>query len=63
MRGEAFRDACAARGLKLSAYGGNWRRLRMVTHYGLDRRDVDLALAIIREAIAEVRRPIATPAD
>jgi threonine aldolase len=61
--GERFRDECAARGLRISSYGGNWRRLRMVTHHGLDRRDVDSALEIIRKAIAEIRTPAATPAE
>ncbi len=51
--GERFRDACAARGLRLSCYGGNWRKLRMVTHWGLDASDVDTALAIIRAGLAE----------
>jgi threonine aldolase len=55
--GEAFRDACAAEGLRISSYGGNWRRLRMVTHYGLEQRDIDAALDVIRRAIDKVARP------
>jgi hypothetical protein len=35
----------------------------MVTHWGLDRGDVDAALGIIRRAVAGVRRPVASPAD
>jgi threonine aldolase len=63
VRGEAFRDACASDGLRISSYGGNWRRLRMVTHHGLGARDVDVALEIIRRALADVRGPVVTPAD
>ncbi|TMD60310.1 MAG: aminotransferase class I/II-fold pyridoxal phosphate-dependent enzyme [Chloroflexi bacterium] len=61
--GERFRDACAADGLRLSSYGGNWRRLRMVTHYGLEQRDVDSALEIMSRALANVRGPVETHAD
>ncbi len=61
--GVAFRDACASEGLRISSYGGNWQKLRMVTHYGLDRGDVDGALGIIQRALAGVRRPVASPAD
>ena len=61
--GEAFRDACAAEGLRLSSYGGNWRRLRMVTHYGIDTHDVDVAIEIMRRALSRVRAPLGTPAD
>ncbi len=61
--GEAFRDACAGEALRISSYGGNWQRLRMVTHYGLEGTDVDAALAVIRRALSSVRRPVASPAD
>src|SRR5438067_7632513 len=61
--GEAFRDACAAEGLRLSSYGGNWRRLRMVTHYGIDTHDVDVAIEIMRRSLSRVRAPLGTPAD
>jgi threonine aldolase len=60
---EAFRDACVREGLRISAYGGNWRRLRMVTHHGLDAADVDSALAIIGRALSTVRAGVGTPAD
>ncbi len=60
---EAFRDGCAARGLKISCYGGDWRKVRMVTHWGLDRRDVDAALAIIAGVAASLPRSVAAPAD
>ena len=63
VRGESFRDACTGEGLRISAYGGNWQKCRMVTHYGLDRADVDAAIDIIARAIASVRRPVASPAD
>jgi threonine aldolase len=63
LSGELFRDGCASRGLRISSYGGNWRTLRMVTHFGLDRRDVDAALTAISAVMAEIRRPAATPAD
>ncbi len=53
--GERFRDACASRGLKLSCYGGNWRKLRMVTHWGLGPTEVDAALGVLRMAIAEAK--------
>ena len=61
--GEMFRDACATRGLRISCYGGDWSRPRMVTHHGLDRAAVDAAVAIVTEAMAGARRPAATPAD
>ena len=61
--GEAFRDACGAEGLRISSYGGNWRRLRMVTHYGLAAGDVDVALQVMRRALANVRGPVGSSAD
>lgn len=61
---EPFREACAARGLKISCYGGDWRKVRMVTHWGLERADIEQALAVIGEAISLLRaRPAPTPAD
>lgn len=62
INGERFRDACAAEGLRLSSYGGNWQKLRMVTHYGLDRTDVDAALSIIRRALEVLHPAAAAPA-
>jgi threonine aldolase len=55
VRGDAFRDACVQRGLKLSCYGGDWRKPRMVTHFGLGRAEVEAALRIVGEALAEAR--------
>jgi len=60
--GERFRDGCLTRGLRISSYGGNWRKLRMVTHFGLDRSDVDVALSVISAVMSEVGRPAAIPA-
>jgi threonine aldolase len=54
-RPEAFRDGCVRRGLKLSCYGGDWRKPRMVTHWGLGRADVEAALKVLREAVAEAQ--------
>ena len=55
VRAEAFRDACVQRGLRLSCYGGDWRKPRMVTHWGLERADVDAALTVITDAVREAR--------
>jgi threonine aldolase len=48
--GDRFRDGCTERGLLLSCYGGDWRKLRAVTHLGLDASQVDAALRIVRDA-------------
>jgi threonine aldolase len=55
LSGEALRDACAAEGLRFSSYGGNWQRLRMVTHYGVDRNDVEKALTILGRSLQGLR--------
>jgi threonine aldolase len=43
---------CAADGLKFQAIGGN--QFRMVTHYGVEREDVDAALGTARRAVGEL---------
>ena len=40
----------AARGVKIGAIGG--RRLRAVTHYGLEAADIDVALETMRQVLA-----------
>ena len=50
--------ACAARGLRISRYLGNSPRLRMVTHANVSRADVDAALTIMDQVLAEARRPV-----
>ena len=41
--------ALAARGVKLGAIGG--RRLRAVTHYGINSHDIDCALSAVQEGL------------
>ncbi len=55
----AFQAACAERGLRVSRYLGNSPRLRMLTHWGIGRADVDAALAIAKEVLARSRAPLA----
>lgn len=45
---------CAQDGLKFQAIEGG--QFRMVTHYGIEREDVDKALLILRGAIADLNR-------
>jgi threonine aldolase len=54
-----FAKACAERGLRISRYLGNSPRLRAVTHYGIERSDIDDALAIIEEVMSKARTPVA----
>ncbi|TMF27695.1 MAG: aminotransferase class I/II-fold pyridoxal phosphate-dependent enzyme [Chloroflexi bacterium] len=55
----AFTKACAERGLRLSRYLGNSPRLRAVTHYGIERSDIDDALAIVDAVLSRARTPVA----
>src|SRR5438094_5898604 len=55
----AFTKACAERGLRLSRYLGNSPRLRAVTHYGIERSDIDDALAIADAVLSRARTPVA----
>ncbi|MGH2500684.1 MAG: beta-eliminating lyase-related protein, partial [Candidatus Limnocylindria bacterium] len=55
----AFQKACAERGLRISRYLGTSPRLRMVTHNGVDRADVEAALRIAAEVLAGARAPVA----
>jgi threonine aldolase len=48
--GERFREGCLERGLLLSCYGGDWRRLRAVTHLNAGAVEVEAALRIVGEA-------------
>jgi threonine aldolase len=43
---------CAEEGLKFGAIEGE--QFRMVTHYGVEREDVDAALGIVRRAVREL---------
>jgi len=47
---EEFIRRMAQRGVKVSPFGG--RFVRMVTHYGIERADVERALEVAREAVA-----------
>jgi threonine aldolase len=51
--GEKFRDGCLSRGLKLSCYGGDWSRLRAVTHHDVGPEEVSAALAVVAAAVKE----------
>jgi threonine aldolase len=55
----AFAKSCTERGLRLSRYLGNSPRLRAVTHYGIERNDIDDALAIIESVMSRARTPVA----
>jgi threonine aldolase len=55
----AFQKACAERGLRISRYLGDSPRLRAVTHYGIESRDIDDALAIIEGVMSPARTPVA----
>ena len=54
-----FQKACAERGLRISRYFGSSPRLRMVTHYGVERAHVEAALALVGEVLAGARRRVA----
>jgi threonine aldolase len=59
MDAATFAKACAERGLRISRYLGNSPRLRAVTHYGIERSDVDDALAIIENVMSKARTRVA----
>jgi threonine aldolase len=44
---EEFQRRLAEKGVKISSRGGN--RFRMVTHYGIERQDIEEALEIVRQ--------------
>jgi threonine aldolase len=54
-----FAKSCAERGLRMSRYLGNSPRLRAVTHWGIEREDIDDALAIIEAVMSRARTPVA----
>jgi threonine aldolase len=49
MRGPEFIDECGKRGLKID---GGERRIRMVTHFGIEPEDVQYALKVVSEVVA-----------
>ena len=55
----AFVKACAEQGLRISRYLGNSPRLRAVTHYGVEAKDIDDALAIVASVLSQARAPVA----
>lgn len=55
----SFAKACADQGLRISRYLGNSPRLRAVTHYGIERTDIDDALAIVEKVLSKARTPVA----
>ena len=55
----AFVRACAERGLRISRYLGNSPRLRAVTHYGIERADIDDAVAVVSEVLSGARAAVA----
>jgi threonine aldolase len=59
MEAGAFAKACAERGLRISRYLGNSPRLRAVTHHGIERADIDEALATIAAVLSSARTPVA----
>lgn len=50
-----FVAALAGRGVKVGAIGG--RRIRAVTHYGVEREDVEVALDAVRQVLSGMRDP------
>jgi threonine aldolase len=55
----AFVKSCAEKGLRVSRYLGNSPRLRAVTHHGIEKEDIDDALAIIEDVLSKSRTPVA----
>jgi threonine aldolase len=55
----AFAKACAEQGLRISRYLGNSPRLRAVTHYGVEPKDIDDALAVVVTVLSQARAPVA----
>jgi threonine aldolase len=58
MDAPTFVRSCAERGLRLSRYLGNSPRLRMVTHHGIERSDINDALTIVSEVLVATRAPV-----
>jgi threonine aldolase len=58
MDAATFVRSCAERGLRLSRYLGNSPRLRMVTHHGIERSDINEALTIVSEVLVAARAPV-----
>ena len=54
-----FAKACAEQGLRISRYLGNSPRLRAVTHYGVETKDIDDALAMVAAVLSQARAPVA----
>ncbi len=50
-----FLSLCQGRGLRFQNTAGS--RYRMVTHHGIERADIDAALAIVSQALAPVQAP------
>jgi len=59
MEPAAFVKACAEQGLRISRYLGNSPRLRAVTHYGFEAKDVEDALAVVASVLSQARAPVA----
>jgi threonine aldolase len=59
MEAGAFAKACAEQGLRISRYLGNSPRLRAVTHYGVETKDIDDALAVVAAVLSQARAPVA----
>jgi threonine aldolase len=54
-----FARSCAERGLRISRYLGNSPRLRAVTHHGIEKQDIDEALAVVSAVMSQARAPVA----
>ena len=59
MEPASFVKACAEQGLRISRYLGNSPRLRAVTHYGFETKDVEDALAVVASVLSQARAPVA----
>ena len=57
----AFLDAVARRGVLVVAYPHG--QVRAVTHYGVERADVETAIRAIRDVLAETAPPPDKPTD
>lgn len=55
----AFTAALKAEGILVSTPYGGGRRLRLVTHYGIERADIERALAVFERILAGAARPVA----
>ena len=56
----AFIDAMARRGVLVVAFPHD--QIRAVTHYGVDRSDVETTIRAVRESLAETLAPAGRPA-